>query len=128
MQNEGEIPRRRGRPPKPKPDVMPPKKAVGRPIDQRVTDRLMTAREYAMTHLFPAIDTWASIMNDEDAPHAARIAAAAHIANRAIGQPATAQPTDADTPDQTITRIERIVIDVPKKEAVVVKGVAKARS
>jgi hypothetical protein len=88
----------------------------------------MTAREYAMTHLFPAIDTWASIMNDEEAPHAARIAAAAHIANRAIGQPATAQPTDADTPDQTITRIERVMIQVPLKKPVVVKGASKAKA
>lgn len=107
------IKRGRGRPRKPKPDTVPPKGKVGRPKSPIVAERQMTVREYAMTHVFAAIDVWAEIMADEDQPGAARAAAAAHVVNRAIGQPAQAQPQAGDTPDQTLQRIERVIVDVP---------------
>jgi hypothetical protein len=85
----------------------------------------MTVREYAMTHVFKAIDVWAEIMNDEDQPGTARAAAAAHVVNRAIGQPAQAQPTEQDSSDQTLKRIERVIVDVPVPVAKKVSEPAK---
>jgi len=73
----------------------------------------MTVREYAMTHVFEIIDMWAEIAKDANAPHVARIQAGEKVMNRAIGQPAAAQPTEHDTPDQTLQRIERVIVDVP---------------
>lgn len=77
----------------------------------------MTVREYAMTHVFEVIDMWAEIAKDETAPHAARIAAGDKIVTRAIGQPAVAAATEADTADRTIERIERVIIDRAEAKA-----------
>lgn len=103
--------RPRGRPRKPKPDVVPPKGKAGRPVSPVADARRMTVREYAMTHVFDALDVWAEIMKDEDQPGSARAAAAAHIVNRAIGQPAQAQAGEGDTPDQVLQGIRRIIVD-----------------
>lgn len=108
--------RGRGRPRKPKPDVVPPKGKAGRPVSATAEARRMTVREYAMTYVFQALDTWAEIMADRDQPGTARAAAAAHIVNRAIGQPAQAQPNEGDTPDQALTAIRREIVDPVAKE------------
>lgn len=108
--------RGRGRPRKPKPDVVPPKSKGGRPISATAEARRMTVREYAMTHVFDALDVWAEIMKDEDQPGSARAAAAAHIVNRAIGQPAQAQAGEGDTPDQPLATIRREIVDPVKKK------------
>lgn len=102
----------------PQPDKIPPKRKVGRPrgaVGAVAEARKMTVREYAMTHVFEALDVWAEIMKDKTQPGTARAAAASHIVNRAIGQPAVAQASEADTSDQTIERIERHIIDHAKK-------------
>ena len=103
--------RGRGRPRKPKPDVVPPKSKGGRPISPTAEARRMTVREYAMTYVFEALDVWAEIMKDSKQNGSARAAAAAHIVNRAIGQPAQAQPNEGDTPDQPLQAIRREIVD-----------------
>lgn len=75
----------------------------------------MTLREYAMTHAHDVIDMWAEIFKDANQPAAARVAAGERLMNRAIGQAAQAQPTDADSPDQALTAIVRQIIDPAKK-------------
>ena len=77
----------------------------------------MTLREYAMTHAHDVIDVWAEILKDPNAPQAARVSAGEKILNRAIGQAAQAQPTDADSPDQALTAIVRQIIDPVAKAA-----------
>ncbi len=112
-----ETPKRgRGRPRKPVPDAVPPKLPRGRPKEARVAERVMTVREYAMTHVFKAIDVMAEIMADEEAPPAARVSAAEKIVTRAIGQPAQANPNEYDTPDQSLSTIRREIVD-PKPPA-----------
>lgn len=89
MENEP-IKRGRGRPRKPKPDVVPPKRKAGRPLGAlgvKAQEKRMSATEYASTYLYEAFDTWAAVMRDEDAPHAARNAAAAHLVDRVLGKP-----------------------------------------
>lgn len=103
----------------PTPDKTPPKRSVGRPkgsLTKTAEARKMTVREYAMTHVFDALDVWAEIMSDKKAAPAARAAAAAHIVNRAIGQPAQAQASEGDTPDQTLQTIRREIVDPVKKK------------
>lgn len=111
----------------PQPDKTPPKRKVGRPkgaVGQRAEARRMTLREYAMTHAHDVIDIWAEILKDQNAPHAARVAAGEKLMNRAIGQAAVAPASEGDTADQPLQRIERVVIDVP----VVKKAKAKAEA
>ena len=104
----------------PRKDPTPPKRKVGRPkgaVSKAAEARRMTLREYAMTHAYEVIDTWAAILNDEKAPHASRVAAGEKILNRAVGQPAQAIPQEGDTVDQAITAIEIKFVDPPKKPA-----------
>ena len=103
-----------GRPRKPKPDNVPPKRAAHRPKDPKVQLRQMTVREYAMGYVFEALDTWAEIMKDTDQPGTARAAAAAHIVNRAVGQPAQAIAQEGDTVDKAITGIKIEFAEAPK--------------
>lgn len=123
--NDQPIKRGPGRPRNPKPDTVPPKRVPGRPEDLKVALRKMTVREYAMGHVFKALDVWAEIMGDEEQPAAARTAAAAHIVNRAIGQAAQAQPSESDTADQPLQTIRRIIMDSKGAE---IKGIAKAEA
>lgn len=98
----------------PQPDNTPPKRKAGRPkgsVGQVAEARKMTVREYAMTYVFEALDVWAEIMKDNKQNGSARAAAAAHIVNRAIGQPAQAQPNEGDTPDQPLQAIRREIVD-----------------
>ena len=113
----------------PQPDKVPPKRKVGRPkgaVGKVAEARKMTVREYAMTHVFDALDVWAEIMNDKKAAAAARAAAAAHIVNRAIGQPAQAQAAEGDTADQPLQAIRREIVDPAKPSPKPVKGKADA--
>ena len=102
----------------PRKDHTPPKRKVGRPkgaVSKAAEARRMTLREYAMTHAYEVIDTWAQIMNDPQAPHASRVAAGEKILNRAVGQPAQAIPQEGDTVDQAITGIKIEFAEAPKR-------------
>ena len=75
----------------------------------------MTVRELSMKHVRTAIQTWVDIMNDKTATPTARIAAAESLMNRAVGRPAQAEPTQADTPDKAITGIKIEFAEAPKR-------------
>jgi len=69
-------------------------------------------RSLARSHTDTAVKTLASIMNMSDAPHAARVSAAAHLLDRGWGKPK--QPVtggDEDDRPLKIEQIQRVIID-----------------
>lgn len=73
----------------PQKDSIPPKRKAGRPkgsLGKAAEARRMTVKEYAMTHVYDAIDVFARVMKDSAQPASAQVAAAGNILDRAIGR------------------------------------------
>jgi hypothetical protein len=69
-------------------------------------------RSLARNHTDRALQVLQGIMDQPDAPHAARVAAANSLLDRGWGKPTQpiAGDDDAD-PIRTVTRIERAIVD-----------------
>lgn len=68
----------------------------------KVMERAKTLREIALPYGEEMVNVLARVAMDDEAPHAARVSAANHLLNRAYGQPATAEPTQADGADNAV--------------------------
>lgn len=88
MENEP-IKRGRGRPRKPKPDVVPPKGKAGRPLGSVgviAQARRELVKEVAVGYAEEMIHVLARLAMDEDTPAAARASSANSVLDRAIGR------------------------------------------
>jgi hypothetical protein len=69
-------------------------------------------RSLARAHTETAINVLAGIMNESDAPHAARVSAATALLDRGWGKPTQPISGDDDAPPIKVTRIELVALDV----------------
>lgn len=103
----------------PKKDLPPvTTRGRGRPKGQtaKVAERTKTLREMAQIYAPEALNVLARIAMDDDAPPAARVSASNSLLDRGYGRPAQAEPTQDDTPDQTLQTIRREIVDPVKKK------------
>lgn len=69
-------------------------------------------KSLARAHTETAINTLAGIMNQSEAPHAARVSAATALLDRGWGKPAQAITggDEDDNPVNVLHRIERVIV------------------
>lgn len=68
-------------------------------------------RSLARAHTESALNVLASIMNQPDAPHSARVQASTALLDRGWGKPTQIVGGDPENPVHTVTRIENHVVD-----------------
>ena len=68
-------------------------------------------KSLARGHTESAVNVLAGIMNQSDAPPAARVSAASAILDRGWGKPTQPIAGDEDGTPITIERIERVIVD-----------------
>jgi len=78
---------------------------------------LTDIRSLARGHTEGALATLASIMHSEEAPPAARVAAANSLLDRGWGKPAQPLTGDEDGPPIRFTRIELIGVRPPDQDS-----------
>lgn len=72
-------------------------------------------RSLARSHTESAINTLVGIMNQSEAPHAARVSAANSILDRGWGK--AAQPIEGgDSPVELIHKIERVIVNAANRD------------
>lgn len=70
-------------------------------------------RSLARAHTDSAIKVLAGIMNQGEAPHAARVSAAQALLDRGWGKPAQTISGDDESPVNVLHRIERVIVNAP---------------
>lgn len=74
-------------------------------------------KSLARSHTETALNTLVGVMNQPDAPPAARVTAANSLLDRGWGKPTQPISGDDDAPAiNIITRIERVIVDAPKQD------------
>lgn len=68
-------------------------------------------KSLARAHTAKAINVLAGIMNQTDAPHAARVSAAGQLLDRGWGKPTQPLSGDDGGPPIQVATIERVIID-----------------
>lgn len=75
-------------------------------------------RSLARGHTESALNVLAGIMNQSEAPPAARVSAATALLDRGWGKPAQAiAGADGESPLEIIGRIERVIVDPKNPDA-----------
>lgn len=73
-------------------------------------------KSLARSHTEAALNTLVGVMNQPEAPAAARVAAANSLLDRGWGKATQPISGDEDAPAlNIITRIERVIVDAPKQ-------------
>jgi len=70
-------------------------------------------RSLARSHTESALNVLAGIMNEPDAPHAARVSAANSLLDRGWGKPSQPIAGDDENPLALIHKIERVIVRSP---------------
>jgi hypothetical protein len=70
-------------------------------------------RSLARAHTETAINCLAGIMNEREAPHAARVSAANSLLDRGWGKAAQTIENGEDGPFELVHRIERMIVSPP---------------
>jgi hypothetical protein len=71
---------------------------------------LTQIRSLARSHTESALKVLAGIMNEPDAPHAARVSAANALLDRGWGKPAQPIAGDDENPVNILHKIERVIV------------------
>lgn len=74
---------------------------------------LTQIRSLARSHTDSALKVLAGIMNEPEAPHAARVSAANALLDRGWGKPAQPLSGDDENPVNVLHRIERVIVNAP---------------
>lgn len=74
-------------------------------------------RSLARSHTNSALKVLAGIMNEPDAPHAARVSAANALLDRGWGKPTQTIGGDDENPVSVLHRIERVIVNASDSDS-----------